>query len=86
VNAFLEKFSGPASPIHSVSEDAIRRIMGFGCQGNIRQLENSVERAVGLGRGDPARVRTRAAENALTARHLPPRRERPETNCPPRAS
>jgi DNA-binding NtrC family response regulator len=51
VNAFLEKFSDPARPIHSISDDATRRIMAYEWPGNIRELENAIERAVALGSG-----------------------------------
>ena len=51
VNAFLEKFSDPARPIHTISEDAMRRIMAYDWPGNIRELENAIERAVALGSG-----------------------------------
>ena len=51
VNTFLEKFSDPARPIHSISEDAMRRIMAYDWPGNIRELENAIERAVALGSG-----------------------------------
>ena len=51
INSFLEKYSDPARPIHSISEDAMRRIMGYDWPGNIRELENAVERAVALGSG-----------------------------------
>src|SRR6202140_1161468 len=50
-NTFLEKFSDPARPIHSISEDAMRRIMSFDWPGNIRELENPIQRAVGRGSG-----------------------------------
>src|SRR6202044_2931877 len=50
-NTFLEKFSDPARPIHSISEDAMRRIMSYDWPGNIRELENAIERAVALGSG-----------------------------------
>jgi DNA-binding NtrC family response regulator len=50
-NAFLEKFSEPARPIHMISEDAMRRIMSYDWPGNIRELENAIERAVALGSG-----------------------------------
>ena len=46
VNTFLEKFSDSARPIHSVSEDAMRRIMGYDWPGNIRELQNVIERAL----------------------------------------
>jgi two-component system response regulator HydG len=51
VNTFLEKFSDAARPIRSISEDAMRRIMGYDWPGNIRELENAIERAVALGSG-----------------------------------
>jgi DNA-binding NtrC family response regulator len=51
VSAFLEKFSDPARPIHTISEDAMRRIMAYDWPGNIRELENAIERAVALGSG-----------------------------------
>jgi two-component system response regulator HydG len=50
-NTFLEKFSDPARPIQSISEDAMRRIMAYDWPGNIRELENAIERAVALGSG-----------------------------------
>jgi DNA-binding NtrC family response regulator len=40
-----------ARPIHTVSEDAMRRIMSYDWPGNIRELENAIERAVALGSG-----------------------------------
>ncbi len=51
VNSFLEKFSDPAHPIRTISDDAMRRIMGYDWPGNIRELENAIERAVALGSG-----------------------------------
>jgi two-component system response regulator HydG len=51
VNTFLDKFSDPARPIHTISEDAMRRIMSYDWPGNIRELENAIERAVALGSG-----------------------------------
>jgi two-component system response regulator HydG len=51
VNSFLDKFSDPTRPIHTISEDAMRRIMTYDWPGNIRELENAVERAVALGSG-----------------------------------
>jgi DNA-binding NtrC family response regulator len=51
VNAFLEKFSDPARPIRTISEEAMRRIMAYDWPGNIRELENAIERAIALGSG-----------------------------------
>src|SRR5271169_5985086 len=50
-NTFLEKFSDSARPIRTISEDAMRRIMAYDWPGNIRELENAIERAVALGSG-----------------------------------
>jgi two-component system response regulator HydG len=51
VNFFLEKFSDAQRPIHTISEDAMRRLMAYDWPGNVRELENAVERAVALGSG-----------------------------------
>jgi DNA-binding NtrC family response regulator len=51
VNSFLEKFSDPARPARTISEDAMNRIMAYDWPGNIRELENAIERAVALGSG-----------------------------------
>jgi two-component system, NtrC family, response regulator AtoC len=49
VKHFLEKFS-PGSPM-VVSQGAMRALMAYHWPGNVRQLENAVERAVALGSG-----------------------------------
>jgi two-component system response regulator HydG len=51
VNSFLEKFSDPARPVRTISEDAMLRLMAYDWPGNIRELENAIERAVALGSG-----------------------------------
>jgi DNA-binding NtrC family response regulator len=47
VQYFLDKFQ----PNTAVSQEAMRRLMAFPWPGNVRQLENAVERAVALGGG-----------------------------------
>jgi DNA-binding NtrC family response regulator len=47
VQHFLAKFQSTAT----VSQDAMRRMMAYGWPGNVRQLENAVERAVAFGVG-----------------------------------
>jgi len=46
VQRFLQKFSPAAAVV--VSQDAMRRLMSFAWPGNVRQLENAIERAVAL--------------------------------------
>jgi two-component system response regulator HydG len=48
VNHFLEKFSDPREPARTISDDAMRRLIGDDWPGNVRELENAVERAVAL--------------------------------------
>jgi transcriptional regulator with GAF, ATPase, and Fis domain len=65
VQHFLDKFlrersaHGPADAVRgaatpsTVSQEAMRRLMAFGWPGNVRQLENAIERAVALSVGRP---------------------------------
>ena len=49
VKHFLEKFA-PGTPMQ-VSQDAMRSLMAYQWPGNVRQLENAIERAVALSAG-----------------------------------
>jgi DNA-binding NtrC family response regulator len=52
VQHFLKKFCDEASrPVMTVSQAAMRSLMTFGWPGNVRQLENAMERAVALSGG-----------------------------------
>jgi len=57
VQHFLEKFrrddpsGNGARPPLTVSQEAMRRLMSYAWPGNVRQLENAVERAVAFGAG-----------------------------------
>jgi DNA-binding NtrC family response regulator len=60
VQHFLDKFQaenrladGPpiARPPVTVSQDAMRRLMSYSWPGNVRQLENAIERAVAISTG-----------------------------------
>ena len=77
VSTFLEKFSEPTRPIHTISEDAMRRIMSYDWPGNIRELEHAIERAVALGSGPilhvgdlPSNLQFVPADNAVDADDL----------------
>ena len=50
VNGFIAKFRGPdkdAAPV-TVAQDAMRRLMSYSWPGNVRQLENAIERALAM--------------------------------------
>jgi two-component system NtrC family response regulator len=52
-NAFMKKFSSQANrPIRGFTAAAIERLSGFDWPGNVRQLQNEVQRAVLLSEGD----------------------------------
>ena len=54
VQHFLERFCrefAPPRPPMTVSQQAMRRLMAYAWPGNVRQLENALERAVALGAG-----------------------------------
>jgi two-component system response regulator AtoC len=54
VQHFLERLGQELEPPRTdvtMSQDALRRLMAYEWPGNIRQLENTIERALALGRG-----------------------------------
>ena len=51
VQHFLEKFAAGKSERRTVSQEATRRLMAYQWPGNVRQLENAVERAVAFSGG-----------------------------------
>jgi DNA-binding NtrC family response regulator len=53
VQHFLDKFraQSPGAPAITVSQEAMRRLMAYHWPGNVRQLENAIERAVAFGAG-----------------------------------
>jgi two-component system, NtrC family, response regulator AtoC len=53
VRHFLEKFraQSPAAGAVTVSQEAMRRLMAYHWPGNVRQLENAIERAVAFSAG-----------------------------------
>jgi len=56
VHHFLERFCRdqvPARAVMTVSQQAMRRLMAYTWPGNVRQLENALERAVALSAGRP---------------------------------
>jgi len=59
VQHFLDKFrgldpaGGPPRAAITVAQDAIRRLMAYSWPGNVRQLENAIERAVAISAGRP---------------------------------
>jgi len=74
VGHFVEKFRGDGAPALAVSQAAMRQLMAYQWPGNVRQLENAIERAVAFTGGRvqidvedlPAEVQ-RAEEPTLSA-------------------
>jgi two-component system response regulator PilR (NtrC family) len=53
VNHFLEKYAAELGrPIQAVSDDAMECLIHYAYPGNVRELENVIERAVALSRGE----------------------------------
>src|SRR6202790_5233945 len=51
VTSFLDKFSSSQQTSRTISEDAMRQLIAYDWPGNVRDLENAMERAVALGSG-----------------------------------
>jgi DNA-binding NtrC family response regulator len=65
VQHFLEKFgadNASSRPVVTVSQEAMRRLMAYAWPGNVRQLENAIERAFALSAG----------RSQIEVRDLPP--------------
>src|SRR5579864_5911410 len=75
VTAFLDKFSDPQQPPRTISEDAMRQLIGYDWPGNVRELENAIERAVALGSGPIVHV-----ADLPSSLHYPATERVPEKN------
>jgi DNA-binding NtrC family response regulator len=62
VQHFLDKLRGDKGPAVSVTQEAMRALMAYAWPGNVRQLENAIERAVAFG----------GARGQIDAADLPP--------------
>jgi len=51
IQHFLKKFAKDPEPVLTISQDAVRRMMAYSWPGNVRQLENAIERAVAMSGG-----------------------------------
>ena len=80
VNNFIQKFNAlKAKEIKSISENALSTLMRYNFPGNIRQLENVIEYAFVLCRGDMIRTRHLAREILNDTKN----RSDEEVNSPP---
>jgi two-component system response regulator HydG len=70
IDHFLERFTVPGGPRPAFSERALRQLLAHDWPGNIRELENCVERAVALGSG-PVLDSADLASNVQNPRPLP---------------
>jgi transcriptional regulator with PAS, ATPase and Fis domain len=77
VQAFLKKFAPDRDA--AVAQDAMRRLMAYAWPGNVRQLENAIERAIAMGGSRtqievsdlPADLQARTEPNARPSLDLP---------------
>src|SRR6202048_4901574 len=75
VTSFLDKFSDPQRSPRTISEDAMRQLIGYDWPGNVRELENAIERAVALGSGPIVHV-----ADLPSSLHYPASERVPERN------
>ena len=76
---FLDKFCGDIRPPVTIAQDAMRRLMAYQWPGNVRQLENAIERAIAFGaaRGQielsdlPAEIAAAPVSSTTTTIDLP---------------
>jgi two-component system response regulator PilR (NtrC family) len=75
VQYFLEKYSAElGKPVNEISDEAIAVLQGYHYPGNVRELENAIERAVALARGP--RIECESLPSSLV--------RPPETSAPSR--
>ena len=88
VNFFLQRFAKKfAKPVKKVSEETIFRLVGYAWPGNIRELQNVIERAILLSPGDTlqlapdfcpaAEIRSSRREEAPTSQSASGNRQLP---------
>ena len=75
VTHFLQKYTRPHEPPKKVSPEAMERMMNYRWPGNIRQLENAIERAAVITVGDIINL-----ENLPSQVVGPPAQEAPKTD------
>ena len=89
VEHFLKKFTGPSgngdhannhqSPVKAISPEAMVALCDYSWPGNVRQVENVVERLVVTGRREIARVEDLSPEISAPRQPMAPGRERRRT-------
>lgn len=68
---FLDRYRyRPGYPPTKISEEALRLLLGYSWPGNVRQLENSIERAVVLAQGKMVTAQHIALDSPLTTDNL----------------
>jgi two-component system response regulator HydG len=75
VASFLERFSDEHSPAPTISDEAMRRLMGYDWPGNVRELENSIQHAVAVGSGAIVLVDDLPPDVAFPIEHRLPSKE-----------
>ena len=72
VEHFLAKYQTPEQKVKCISQKALETLMRYDYPGNVRELENIIERTLAMCR-----------EREIQPYHLPPELEQPESGIPP---
>jgi DNA-binding NtrC family response regulator len=78
VSRFIEKFRGDQAPV-TVAQEAMRRLMSFAWPGNVRQLENAIERALAM---IGSRTQIEVADLPIDLQSTPEDKARPTLELP----
>lgn len=81
IEYFLKKFNKENSKNVGISEDAMDYLLGYAWPGNVREIENCIERIVILSDNDTA-TRNDLPYEILNARRLPPRSKPEDVHKP----
>jgi DNA-binding NtrC family response regulator len=78
VHHFIQKFSFEGEPSYNISSDALKKLINYDWPGNVRQLENTIQRALILSEGERIEIEHLPIVSRTEASSI--NRKIPETN------